>query len=239
MVSLFDQVALRASDYVQVSTEYAKSQVSKISDRPTLMIPYSIDPSFYMSTRIEDGLFTIGYFGSLDPINHDFGDLLGAVRRLRATMPSLRVVLVGGAASQRSRIASMVQSLELGDVVKLTGPVSHALLPELLSRFDVLVNPQLPKNPGLSIKVIESMAAGIPAVTTVPDKQLLHDGENCLLIAHTEGAYEEAIKMLCSDRVLMQRLSENGKLTAEQFKRSVVASKWRQAIEDIAALSAL
>jgi len=226
---VFDIVAINASDLVQVSTQGAKMRIPH--DR-VCIIPYSVSDAFFQATPVEDDIFTIGFIGNFSQ-SRDFGPYLKAIKKLTQTIATIRVQLVGEGVNKRA-VASTVETLGLQGIVQILPPVPHAQVPSLLSRFDVLVNPQLPENTALSQKVIEAMALGIPVITTVPQGELLRDRSTCVVVRNTEESYEEAIRLLYHDGKLRKQISQNAKRTAEAFfARSYVAELYRKAIQSV------
>ena len=84
-------------------------------------------------------------------------------------------------------------------------------VPELLSLFDVFALPSLSE--GLSIALLEAMAAGKPVVATNVggNPELIIDGETGLLVpAGDAGSLATAIGALLSDPAEARRLGANG-----------------------------
>lgn len=85
-----------------------------------------------------------------------------------ARHPDLRLVLVGGGELDRSLRTEVVR-LGLGGRVIFTGVVPYADLPRYLKAADVAINPfrpELATDVALPHKVLQYMAAGVPAVST-------------------------------------------------------------------------
>lgn len=85
-----------------------------------------------------------------------------------ADHPQLRLVLVGGGELD-DELRSLARELRVEDRVIFTGLVSYATLPQYLKLADVAINPfrlELLTHVALPHKVLQYMAAGVPAVST-------------------------------------------------------------------------
>ncbi len=121
--------------------------------------------------RVELGLNAshrvIVYMGSF----FSFSGLDTVLRGLAAEFsarPALRLVLVGGGELDAT-LRATVRELGLDDKVIFTGIIDYQLLPEYLRIGDVAINPfesELLTNVALPHKVLQYMAAGVPAVST-------------------------------------------------------------------------
>src|SRR5205085_11956587 len=100
--------------------------------------------------------------------------LVRAVAKLRRTIPNIQLVLIGSG-PREAHLRELVDSLRLDDHVTFAG--SRSDVQDLLAAFDVFALTSLYE--GLSIALLEAMAAGIPCVATrvggVPE--ILLDGE--------------------------------------------------------------
>ncbi len=101
--------------------------------------------------------------GRIDPIKCQLA-LVDAVEALRATRPRLVAWLVGGTgdAAYRDRVEERIARAGLGERIVLLGERSD--VPRLLAAADLLAMPSVLE--GLSLSVLEALAAGIPAVLT-------------------------------------------------------------------------
>jgi glycosyltransferase involved in cell wall biosynthesis len=105
--------------------------------------------------------------------------LVRAADRLRASVPEVRVLIVGDG-EERGRIESLIAELGLSDTVTLLGRRDD--VPDVLRTFDVAACSS--DFEGTPLSVLEYMEAGLPVVATrvggVPD--LIEDGLNGLLV---------------------------------------------------------
>jgi glycosyltransferase involved in cell wall biosynthesis len=97
-------------------------------------------------------------------------------------------------------------------------------VPELLRDADVAL---LPLAEGIvarcftsPLKLFDYLAAGLPivAVDYPTIREILRDGENCLLVAPNDpAALATAIRRLLADRVLASRLGQQARLDAADY----------------------
>lgn len=109
----------------------------------------------------------IAYMGSFFEFS-GLDDVLLALRPAFSADPLLRLLLIGGGELE-PRLRELVAENGLDDRVVFTGVVPYAQLPEHLAMADVAINPFRPEqvtNVAFPHKVLQYMAAGIPAVST-------------------------------------------------------------------------
>ena len=104
--------------------------------------------------------FLIGTAARLDPVK-DLGTLVAATARLRTQQVRAQLV-IAGEGPERPALESAIQQQGLAGIVQLLGyrPDVRELLPGL----DVFVNSSISE--GISLTVLEAMAAGLPVVAT-------------------------------------------------------------------------
>lgn len=141
--------------------------------------------------------------------------LIRAAALLRDDMPSAKIVLAG-VGPLRAQLTRLVSDLGLDDMVKLLGHRSD--VGDLLAAADLVVLPSLWE--GLSISLLEAMAAGKPVVTTAigSNREVTNDGEAAILVPpkNAEGL-AAAIRSLAADRTRLEELGRRGQ--AEQLER--------------------
>lgn len=104
--------------------------------------------------------FVVGTVARLEPVK-DLPVLIEAFAHLKAALPRAELVLIGDG-SERTVLMHAARIRGVADAVRFTGarPDARTLLPAL----DVYVNSSVTE--GISVTILEAMAAGIPVVAT-------------------------------------------------------------------------
>lgn len=113
-------------------------------------------------------------------------------------------VLIVGDGELRSKLESLLKSYDLLSCVQMTGSLTHEQWLEVLAGADILLMPS--QNEGISIALLEAMAAGVvPVVARVGGHEELVSESAGYLISHGEGELDE---YLCALRKLTDRAGE-------------------------------
>jgi glycosyltransferase involved in cell wall biosynthesis len=146
--------------------------------------------------------------GSLYPVKgHRY--LLEAVPRILASCPST-TFLIAGRGDCETALKAQARTLGIEARVRFLG--LRGDVPALLAISDVFVQPSLSE--GLSIAILEAMAAGSPVVTTRVggNPELVADGDTGVLVAPADpGALAGAVGALLADPAEARRLGDNGR----------------------------
>jgi glycosyltransferase involved in cell wall biosynthesis len=108
------------------------------------------------------------YVGSMSLVSHAIDLLLEAFVHVTAQLPETRLLLVGGGEDLK-RLHQMAAKLGIAGHVNFVGRVPTAEVPFYYRLGMVSVDPMrdsLPARSSLSLKLIESIAAGVPCVTS-------------------------------------------------------------------------
>jgi glycosyltransferase involved in cell wall biosynthesis len=161
-----------ATALVAVSDEVAEYLASfpaargKVHVVPNGVNPERFPPDLKPSLPAAQGMFTVGFTGSMKPW-HGLGTLLEAFARLHEKNPDSRLLLVGDGAG-RGPLAAEASARGLGTAVQFTGAVPPSEVPGLLASMDVGVAPY-PNSANFyfsPLKVYEYMAAARPVVAS-------------------------------------------------------------------------
>jgi len=163
---------------------------------------------------LEPGPFTIGSVGNLTP-KKDHDTLVFALERLRREVPDARLVLVGGGPREH-HLRELVAARGLTRHVLFTGVRDD--VPGLLPAFDVFAMSS--RYEGLSIALLEAMAAGVPPVATrvggIPE--VIRDGTDGLLVPPGEpGLLAEALAEVAHDPSRRRQLAAAAASRATSF----------------------
>lgn len=129
-------------------------------DSPGVLDPDSTRARLRASLGISPHEFLIGSVGRLAPVK-DFHNAVRALALLNEQRLPARLAIVGSGPEQDAILAA-ARAAGVGDRVHLVGQQTN--VGEWLSSFDVYVNSSLSE--GMSLGILEAMAAGLPQVVT-------------------------------------------------------------------------
>lgn len=174
--------------------------------------------------------FTVGFVGSLKPW-HGLAHLVNAFAQLHQRVPQSRLLIVGDG-PQRDTLQAELEQRGLLPLTHLSGAVSPEQIPALLRSMDVAVAPY-PANLDFyfsPLKVVEYLAAGLPAVVSDIGQlsHLITHGETGLLCPPgDEGALAETLEHLWHAPERRQRLGQAG----QQY--ILAHHTWERVVEQI------
>jgi glycosyltransferase involved in cell wall biosynthesis len=137
--------------------------------------------------------------------------LLRAIAILRERGHRVRLLLVGDGI-ERNALARLVEELDLGQITRFTGRVSHAEVRRYYATIDVFVVPRTNDRVChivTPLKPIEAMAAAIPVVASAVGglTEIIQDGVTGILVPPEDPrALAEALQLLLCDEALRARL---------------------------------
>lgn len=141
----------------------------------------------------------------------------GVLIRAAADLPDLRLVIIG-AGPMQADLQETIDSLGVGNRVKLLGGVSTADLAAHYAAADLFVLPSTHRSETFALVQVEAMAAGLPVINTnlptgVPEVSL--DGITGLTVPPgDQTALTQALDRLWTDPALRHRLGEVGRQRA-------------------------
>jgi glycosyltransferase involved in cell wall biosynthesis len=162
--------------------------------------------------QLDDGTFVIGALGRLAP-EKDYASLVDAFARTRDEMPDVAAIVIGDGPLLEDLIQ---KTRRLGlDRLRFHGYCLDAV--SLIPAFDVLVQPSLVE--GISLSVLEAMAAGVPVIATAAggNPEALGDGEAGVLVPVRDvGALSGAILSLARDDERRRQLAAVARRRVEE-----------------------
>jgi L-malate glycosyltransferase len=179
--------------------------------------------------------FVIGTIARLDPVK-DLGTLIHAVELLGKTAPSSPswLLAVIGDGPERRSLERQVQERGLSTSVRLLGARNDAR--EWLAACDVYVNSSISE--GVSLTILEAMAARLPVVVTRVGgtPEVVADTCGILVPAREPGTLAGALGLLAGDGNLRCRLGAAGRQRVEEtFSLDRMVRQYRSVYESVAA----
>jgi glycosyltransferase involved in cell wall biosynthesis len=140
--------------------------------------------------------------------------LIEAAAHIPDAKERLRFVIVGSGKCLQE-LKALAQAKAVQDIFQFVG--FHSNVFQYLKAFDVFILPSLSE--GLSSAILEAMAASLPIIATnvggIPE--LVHNGENGLLVAPSDSAaLAHAIRHLADNPELSQRMGIKGRQLIEE-----------------------
>jgi len=157
---------------------------------------------------LPEGVPVIGLVGRLDHWGKGHKELFEAMATLMERHP-VQALIVGGG-RRIDEVRQLAAGLGLADAVHFLG--ERPDVPDLLNAMDIFVLPSYSE--GLSLALLEAMAAGKPVVATAVGgtPEVVTEGDNGLLIPPRDAAaLAGALERLLADPALAQRLGANAR----------------------------
>lgn len=149
----------------------ASRESFRLKSGKTHVMGHGIDVEFWgdINPTSEEWPFTILQIGRITPIKHCEVLINAASLLSKKTDRGFRVIFIGEPALPSDReylndMKRLIDQLELGETISFAGALSATGVREYFARTDVTIN-MLPTG-GMDKAVLESLAAGIPAITT-------------------------------------------------------------------------
>lgn len=156
------------------------------------VVPNGVDPARFAAPPppSEDRPFTVAFVGTLKPW-HGLDTLVDAFALLRAAVPDAQLLVVGDGPG-RARLEQRLRDAGVDHAVHLAGAVQPARVGSLIAQADASVAPYPPTAERYfsPLKVLESMAAGVPVVGSRVGQlpELIEDGRTGVLCTPGDAA---------------------------------------------------
>lgn len=175
------------------------------------------------------------YVGSLNTRSHGLDVLIDALSALRREVPEARLTILGDG-DDRAALAAQADELGVGAAIVWAGRVPPGDVARYFARAACSVDPvrDTPAMRGRSpLKVVESLAAGVPVVTgDVGDRrEVLGDGAGVVVAPGDPAALADGLRRVLTDPALRARLAEGALRRARRYLWPALAREWMRAYE--------
>ncbi len=237
--ALVDRLSLYLPDCLVPVSRTMMSQIVAqpgMARRRVVAIPNGIPCEQFEQTAGRNGVrrelglaenaLVVGYAGRIERVKR-LDLLLDAFAQLLPDYPQLRLLILGEG-SMKAELQALAIRWGMGQAVVWAG--FRADMTHMLAAMDVYVQPS--SNEGLSLSILEAMAAGRPVVATTVGaaREVLADGETGLLVPpNSAEMLAAAMRRLLSDSALQQHLATAAlQLVNEQYSIGRMAAAYRQ-----------
>lgn len=208
----------------QQSRQDIQQYLAPPADRVKI-IPYGVTPLFrpLPRTQVKKHLETefnisdpyILYVGALT-VRKNIKRALEAFALISDQMPSLRFILVGPRSWKQSPVEEIIERLDIGDKILLTGPLTDKDLPALYNGAELFIFPSLYE--GFGLPVLEAMACGTPVLTSNLSSLPEVTGDAAKLVDPIDvNAIAQAMTQVLQNPALAATMREKGLRRAQQF----------------------
>jgi glycosyltransferase involved in cell wall biosynthesis len=206
---------IEAASFVACVSEFGRAQAMRVSSpehwNKLMIVRCGLNladlPKKPVNTNTRTRLICVG---RLSAEKGHLG-LLNAFASVRARNLDAELVLVGDG-PERMRIEQAIHTLNLQDVVHLTGVLAEKETLEQIAHADILVLASFME--GLPVVLIEALALGVPVVATrvagIPEL-VVHEKEGLLFSPANWDELAENLSRLLSDSALRGRLAGAGR----------------------------
>lgn len=159
--------------------------------------------------------------------------LIDASALVRRRTSGFKLVFVGHDQSE-GYYQEYAGKLDLGDTVEFLPPVPYASVPDVLLQHDVALA-YVPEQPAdwqfhPTLKVLEYRALGMPIIATdfLPNRELIEDGINGLLIENTPESIAQAMLRFSTDPQFLADCRRHAQASREGVTWPQVAGQYEQ-----------
>ena len=235
MKTLVRWSAKRASHIMTIS-EFSAADIARRFDLPRERITVAhlaASPDFHPRDRAQSQKYLAWKYGLTFPFvlyvgriqaRKNLPRLVEAYARLRKQGLDARLVMVGKRDWQSEQLLEKIKDLGLEDSVIFPGFVPFEDLPLFYNAAEVFVFPSFFE--GFGLPVVESMASGVPTITSFGSSLEEVAGDGALLIDPSDtGSITDALGKVLGDPGLRQDLAFRGLERSKEFTAGNLAEK--------------
>ena len=215
----------KASVIISLSDGLRKRALAFLPSANIEIIPNGVDLSrFYPAPDKSLGgdlkLLTVGRLSATKRIDM----LIGAVDILNKKGRPVRLTIAGGGKLQ-AELEGLIEQKGLSSIIRLTGRIDPQQMPEVYRQHDMFVSASYQE--GMSNAMVESIASGLPIITTRCEGVEELIGDNGLVVEEASAnALAEAINNLSEDRKKYNAMIAAAKRLAEKLGWDKIAEKY-------------
>lgn len=251
VLRLFENNAPKKSNLVTTNTQFMRSFLMNngLSGDKIFYIPNGVDTERFFIPPKETveklretlgfkGMRVIGYFGSLNLVNHPVDLLVRAFQLVAKGTENVRLLIVGGG-KDLENLKEQARVLNLEEKVVFTGRVKPEEMNLYYSLADISVDPvndTWADRGRCPLKLFESWQMGVPVVSaSVGDRQELMGEEMKELLARAgdEESLAEVLKQVIFDPNKLNALKQTVIKRSQEYHWSAIAAASSQLIKDI------
>jgi glycosyltransferase involved in cell wall biosynthesis len=195
-------------DFLKVGLPERKlTVVHNAIELPEAPVPHVAKTNLRELLGVEENTLIVGTVARLHPVK-GYTYLVKAIRQVVKERQNVVFPWIGEG-DQHDELLREAQELGVEKYIKFLG--FRKDVPDLLPQFDVFVLPSLSE--GLSVAILEALAAGVPVLTTAVggSPEVITSGETGLLVPSMDpAALADRICLLLSDTALRKRLASAG-----------------------------
>ena len=244
MYTILDRFSLYLPDHLIAVSKNVCDKIKLnpgIDDHKVSVINNGIDPEYFHQPqqreecrsefKIEPGSVLIGTSGRLEKVKR-LDLLLKGFAAVRAKYPCARLVIIGEG-KEKNELAFLAAKLGISDAVTWTGFRSD--IPRLLAAIDIYVQSSV--NEGLSLSILEAMAAGKTVIATDVGgaAEIIVSGESGIIIPPgSSPSISEAIVRILEDPLKGIMLARSARSrVCKNFSVSNMTEGYRAAYNNI------
>jgi len=230
--------AVTRSDAIVTVSEFSGRQIEQrfhIKDKPLLVVPNTIDASWYSASPLSEPGSDFILAVSGEAPHKNLHRVLQAFRQARlhgGVSANVQLRIAGVSPSGARSVREVIDHLGLQGAAELVAYLPSAAMQDLYRTAVFMVFPSLIE--GFGIPVLEAMASGCPVIAS--DRGAIPEvaGNAALLVdpLNVDGI-ERAIVRLWSDPGLRTELSARGMRNAERFHPRTIHPQMRAAWETL------
>ena len=244
VLEFLERVSIRFADFVTTCTEQMRERfvergapAEKIAVVLNSFDDERFQPDRYLREEVDEAHFTLVCHGTIEP-NYGLDLVVRAMDRLRERIPELRLEIWGDG-THRPAVEALVRELGLDDRIRFSGWVTFdKLLPHLAAADAgvVAVRRDAFRDVTLCTKMFDLVSLRKPVIISRTRAVEAYFGSDCFQMFDSEdvAGLADAIRAVCADRELRERLVRNATARNESYRWAHQAQRYVAIVEGLA-----